>query len=264
MDFTLYHTGELVDGVYSKSYNVCSRLSEASGIPLYNVRDFTLNHNTIPVFYGAMRGTDRIMSLCKWASRSYIYVDNGYIGAGHYDGYYRFCVNEQFSFDWRHDGQKRLDALGLTLQPFVDKTVETVVICKPSFLGCHFYPHYKVVPEEWTEGVAHTLRRAGFQVIISAKTGDAPKLRNMSPDTYDAVIAHDSGTLFDAMIAGKRFCSVTLQSGTTEQAVHEFNNFSVRDWNAARRKHLLFAANNQFKLSEVTTEVLEAIVNDRC
>lgn len=201
-NLAIYHTRRMLhDQVPSKSWEVCRRVQTAlytnSGIeiPLKHVSEY--EYGTIPIVYGAMRGTAEVMQKALWSGVGYFYIDKGYEGAGHYDGKYRICHNHQF----------KADLYNSIVCPDYNKTV---VVIKPSFQGCIFLPFYKIDPEAWTDGVIYQLRKQGFNnIIVSAKTGNFPKLKDVN---YDYLVAHNSVTLYDAIRAGKGAANVYLES----------------------------------------------------
>lgn len=216
---TIYHTGKTLHGQSNKSYEICRRIALATDLPLYHVNDFEIG--TTPIVYGAMRGTAEVMQKALWSGTGYWYVDNGYIGARHYDGYYRVCRNKQFDafIDWRK----------LAFDP---KPNANIVVVKPSFQGCTFLPFHKVDPEAWTDGVLWALKNKGYKnIVVSAKTGNFPRIEELY---YDALVAHNSATLY-----------------TSRPAANVTTLYTNVDW---QYYNIDEAKKHQFLLDELTQE----------
>lgn len=248
LHYVAYHTE------HEKSSEVCSRIAEAANIPLEHVKNYV--EGTIPIVYGLFRGTDVVMRKAFWQNLPFLYVDHGYFKPGHYSGYYRINVSWTYFHIKMHYATPtkpdRLYKLGLTLNSMKVNKHKIAVICKPSFEGSLHLPLIKVYPEEWVDGVKYYLEANGFTAYVSTKHEKNRLMDWLNKCDVDLVVGHDSAAIVTALVHGYNVMNISMT-----------NPFEVVDEDS-RQKFFAMLANTQYKLCEITEDVLNNLVSTGC
>lgn len=93
---------------------------------------FPLEADDVHIGYGILRGCAEVWEVCEQLNKPYFIVDRGYWKPGHYDGYYRVSLRgTQQTSGWPEPDYARWDALGLTIEPYKERSGYTLV-CPPT------------------------------------------------------------------------------------------------------------------------------------
>lgn len=247
--YHLWHTGHQINHKVMTAFKLgMVKISEThEGYPLKHVSQWSgQSHN---VSYGFLRGTDRIFK----QSEEYWEIDRGYIGAGHFGGYYRITMNGLrvpynpllaaiMPLDrWRH--------LRVGIKPW-QRDGEYVLVVPPS----HAVMEYYGVGEDWAEKVSARLHEQRIRYRVRNKTGAQMPLRD-DLAMARCVVTYNSNVAVDALLAGVPAVSESLD-------ISEWNGLGLDDVIAGRelcvgdRVELFnWLAWNQFTLDEMRTGI---------
>ena len=231
-----YHTGES-----TKSYEVCKRVAESTGFRLEHVKNYELG--TAPIVYGLFRGTEVAMRTAYWSNLPFFYIDHGYFNFMHYDGYYRVVKNGvcHTAVIVSNPVTQSQECL-----PFGEPGPFTV-ICKPNLQGSIFLPFVKVWPEEWVDGLTHSLQSMGHKVVVSDKNTN--KVADMPKQDIRLVIGHESAIVAASLLRGIR--AMNWSYGSRRLSMMDA---TIAEWENHRRYHLSMLEKSQFKLADLTME----------
>ena len=146
--------------------------------------------------YGILRGCDRIIKLCEWIGRDYFHLDHGYIGRGHYQGFYRISRN---GLQWDGEGEYPPDrwlALKTRLSPW-NRNGRNVVVCPISRAVADFYG---IDPHLWLRAVIAELGSYTDRPVV-VKPKDEGDLRPALQDCF-VLVAHQSNAATEAVLHG--------------------------------------------------------------
>ena len=148
--------------------------------------------------YGILRGTGEIYKKAKRVGRETFYLDHGYIGAKHYDGYYRVARHGRQSIidpdhNWPTD---RFEKLGVEIKPW-RKSGNTILIIPPTNAIAHFYG---IDGPQWLGGVMFNLAKHTDRSSAVKKKEDGV-LADALADAW-CVVTHSSNVAVDALIEG--------------------------------------------------------------
>lgn len=107
------------------------------------------------VFYGWLRGLEPLLREAQTTGRDWYYIDNGYISAGHYAGYYRVTRNA-----YQHTGNgegdsKRFTRAGGKIRAW-RQDGRHIVVCPPGDLIAE---HLGFCADEWLKDTIARLRQ---------------------------------------------------------------------------------------------------------
>ncbi len=235
----VYHTG------HETSLEICSRISAASGYRLLHVKDYEIG--TAPISYGLFRGTEVAFRHAMWASVPFYYVDHGYKGRGHFEGYYRINKNWTFFRNLCADNSDAYKKFWQELPPMEAGPNKTVILCKPNLEGSLFLPIIKMWPEEWVNGLVNLYQKMKYSVIVSSKH-EGNRLTDWLKVTRPSlIVGHDSNVIVTA-----------AELGIPATNVGYSNEYCI--YNESTRKWMLNGmAKQQFRLREMTHEVFEGL-----
>lgn len=152
-------------------------------------------------FYGILRGTGALLKKAIALGRDWVYIDNGYMKPGHYDGFFRCTRNA-----YQHDGAsgqpdwQRLQHLGVTIAPW--RHGRHVLICPP---GAVFMQHLGLSADDWLQQTIAALRKVTDRPLRArSKPMKDPHLRPLAADLEDchALVTYNSNTAVTALLAG--------------------------------------------------------------
>lgn len=156
-------------------------------------------------FYGILRGCGPLIHQAIAEGREWYFIDNGYFGASHYDGYYRVTRNA-----YQHTGVgkpdwQRWDDLGIEVRPW-RKRGEFIVVCPPGEAYC---AHHRMDPTGW---LANTLRvideHSKRPVLVRVKGAKVPLADDL--EHAHALVTHASNAAVKALLQGVPvFCTGT-------------------------------------------------------
>ena len=208
MTVTVYHTG------HKTSKEICRAVTQGMGLTLQdcaNSRDRCLVNGDDVFFYGVTRGNMKIKKLATAAGRNYYLADNGYVGRGQYDGYYRVTKNRFQSDGSGTPNYARLERLNLDIKPW-RKTGQYILLCVPPPEFCKIWG---LDSGAWVRAVKGRMRKhTKYSFLMSYKPDLDPRW-GASMGTLDeqlagawAVVTHNSGVALDALLAGvPAFCT---------------------------------------------------------
>lgn len=221
-------------------------------------------------FYGRDRGTLDIVRQCAVADDFYIMADNGYIGAGQYDGYYKLS-RDGFQCDARGapDEDRLAKLLDLTGQKITRKwRRETdnghILVCPPivEYERVHWFYH-----THWLRNVTATVARMTKREIWmrykpgSTRAPETPKSLEEDFKSCHAVITHDSNIAVEAIMAG----IPVFVTGTSPAQVFgnvDLNTIEHPRMKFDRTKWLAILAANQWTLDEVRTGMANHLMTE--
>jgi len=201
--------------------------------------------NGTAAVYGILRGCGEIIRRCGWIGRDYYHIDHGYVGRGHYDGYYRISRNglqcdltnylddiaspqrwEDLKTElrpWRRNGKKILvapvsEAVGRLLSIDVSKWLDVVI----------------------AEIKNHTER----PVEIKRKHDGA--IEDVLDDCW-CLVSHASNAAVDALIAGVPV--IVLRRSAVKPLAWEFTDLEDGKW-PHREPVFWQLAHHQFTLDQ--------------
>ncbi len=245
----VYHTGHRSSGI------VCKALAGGLGCDIAQP-PWRRPLQTPAAFYGRDRGTLAIVAQCAAAGDHWLMADNGYMGRGQYDGYYKIS-RDGFQCDGVGvpDEKRLVKILGITGQEFVKKwRPQTkdghILVCPPikGYERNHFFSTLK-----WLRQIKMQIKPAKRKVRVRYKPGEAQASnRSIAEDLQGchAVVTHDSNIVVEAILAG----IPAFVTGTSPAQV--FGNvdvFTIRKprLDVDRWEWLSILANNQWTLNEI-------------
>ena len=247
----VYDTGHVSSEI------VCKALAEGFGCDIA-VQPWTRPLETPAAFYGRDRGTLKIVAQCAVDGNHWIMADNGYIGSGQYDGYYKLS-RDGFQCDGTGipDEKRLADVLALTGQKFVTNwrpwTKNGHVLVCPPFFGyerLHWFSS-KLWRREVTKNIRKLTKR---KILLRYKPGDL-RMRRVSSLAADlknchALVTHDSNIAVEAIMAGVP----VFITGTSPAQV--FGNVDISTIVEPRMEFdrwewLSILCNNQWTLNEI-------------
>jgi hypothetical protein len=246
------------DTNHLSSMIVCGALAKGFGADIISAK-WPRPLEVPAMFYGRDRGTLEIMREAIARREDWFMCDNGYMGAGQYDGYYKLTRNG-FQCDGLGEPDenrlaKLVDDLGLVIKPKwrAERERGHILICPPivEYERVHWFSH-----THWLRNVQRMLKsmKVKRETKIRYKPGD-PRDRNgrtLSEDfkACHAIITHDSNIAVEAIIAGiPVFCT-----GTTPATVFGDTDIRMIDdpkRSGDRHEWLAILAANQWTLSEI-------------
>lgn len=201
---------------------VCNALATGGGFALRHVRSLppapVLGPGVDPrvrdrridgpaFFYGRLRGSLEVMRAAIAAGENWYMADNGYMGAGHYRGFYKISRNAFQCRGNEYPDYQRLEALKITIAP-TRTSGGHILVCPP-------IPEYDAVMGfnsiEWLADVKFGLGRASQREIrVRWKPGDPRgsggkrRKKTLAEDLADcwALVTHDSNVVVESVIAG--------------------------------------------------------------
>lgn len=247
----VYHTGHISSKI------VCKALASGFGCDIA-VKPWPRPLQTPAAFYGRDRGTLSIVAQCAADGNHWIMADNGYMGAGQYDGYYKLSRDGYQCDGTGIPDEKRLvDVMALTGQKFVKEWRPRtkhghIVICPPIFGydRAHFFSSVR-----WQRAIGKQIRQTTKRKIrVRYKPGDkrVTDQRSLADDLKDchALVTHDSNIAVEAIMAG---IPVFITGTSPAQVFGNVDLFTILDprIDADRWEWLSILANNQWTLNEI-------------
>ncbi len=256
----VYHTGHVSSKI------VCKALAKGFACDIA-IKPWSRPLETPAAFYGRDRGTLSIVAQCAVAGNHWIMADNGYMGAGQYDGYYKLS-RDGFQCDGTGipDEKRLVDMLALTGQKFVKEwRPQTkgghILLCPPvvGYERTHFFSGVR-----WVRGIVNQIRGVTTRKIrVRYKPGEKRATgRSLAEDLKDcyALVTHDSNVAVEAIMAGVP----VFVSGTSPAQV--FGNVDIATiidprMDVDRWEWLSILANNQWTLNEIRDGMANETLN---
>lgn len=224
---------------------VIRAFAESVGCRIAFAEDESAKLSDVPVVWGVLRGSDRILAQAKAQGLYYFYIDHAYFHRGH-GRTYRIARNAYEAGPVRKCPSDRLENLGLEVAPWNDAGRE-IIVCPPTdhFMLAHGCP-------DWLESTLTSLRSVTDRPLVvrtKPQPGDAAVPIPEALRTAHALVTHSSNVAIEAACLGTPvFVSPTSAAapiGRTDLA--EIEN-PVRPDRAPWLAHLAY---NQFSLDEI-------------
>ncbi len=199
----------------------------------------------IPVVWGVLRGSDRILAQAQFQGLHFFYIDHAYFDRGHGHSY-RITRNRYEAGNVRKVRDDRLKRLNLDVPPW-RKNGRGIIVCPPTeyFMAAHGCP-------DWLETTLATLRLETDRPIIvreKPKPGEANIPLPQALQDAHALVTHSSNVAIEAACLGTPvFVSPTSAAapiGQTDIGLIETPRYPKRDgWLA----HLAYS---QYSIDEI-------------
>jgi hypothetical protein len=199
----------------------------------------------IPVVWGVLRDSDRILAQARQQRLHFFYIDHAYFDRGHGNSY-RITLNRYEAGKVRKVDDSRLKQLKVDVQPW-RKNGRSIIVCPPTdfFAAAHDCA-------DWLQTTLTTLRLATDRPIIvreKPKPGRAFLPLAQALEDAHALVTHSSNVAIEAVCLGTPvFVSPTSAAapiGQTNLDLIETPRFPSRgDW----LNHLAFS---QYSLAEI-------------
>jgi len=166
--------------------------------PVSYAEDETGPRPGIPVVWGVLRGSDRVIEIARGAGQHFFYIDHAYFGRGHGLNY-RISRNAYEAGAVRDCPPDRISALGVRPQPW-RTSGSSILVCPPTqhFMDAHGCPN-------WLNDTLDRVRRATdrpVEIRRKPRTGEPVEpLENALGRTW-AVVTHSSNIAVEAVTAG--------------------------------------------------------------
>lgn len=196
----------------------------------------------IPAVYGILRGCGEIIKQCDWLGRDYYHVDLGYLGRGHFDGYYRVSKNGlQADIGDEEYSPERFEKIGTRLRPW-RRTGTNILVAPLSanmgrFLGIDTY--------QWCQAVKAEIRRWTARPILMKEKHEG-EISSALDDCW-CLVTHASNAAVDALVEGVPV--ITLGPSAVEGLSWDFSNIEKPAW-FNREPYFWALANHQWNLDE--------------
>jgi len=199
----------------------------------------------IPVVWGVLRGSDRILARAKAEGLYFFYIDHAYFNRGH-GKTYRITRNGYEAGAVRNCPDDRVAALGADVQPWRMRGRE-IIVCPPTdfFMQAHGCPR-------WVDDTLDTLRHVTDRPIIvrsKPQPGEQAVPLAQALETAHALVTHSSNVAIEAACLGTPVfvapASAAAPVGLTDLSLVESPVYPDRDqWLA----HLSYS---QFSFDEI-------------
>ena len=242
---TIYCTG------HPKSEIICSAMKAGTGAGMVWSGDGLRKDGNPAFFYGITRHNHLIRDGCVAAGRDWYLCDNGYMGMGHYDGYFRITRNAFLCDGGGRPDFDRLDRLGIEIAPS-RQAGGYVLVCPPIAYYGKFWD-FDIV--EWLNETKRVLAQVtDRKIVIRFKPGDGRIDRYQPPlDEHLAgawcLVTHNSNVTTEAIVAGVP----VFVTGATPAAVVGSTNIREVErpvYPDNRHEWLAVLAANQWTLDE--------------
>lgn len=199
----------------------------------------------IPVVWGVLRQSDRILDQAKRQSLYYFYIDHAYFDRGHGHSY-RIARNAYEAGPVRACPSDRFDALGVTVAPW-RKGGREIVVCPPTEYFMHAHGC-----EDWLETTLARLKTSTDRPIVvrvKPKPGEAAVPLPQALTTAHALVTHSSNVAIESACLGTPVfvsaASAAAPVGLTDVEAIETPAYPER---AAWLAHLAYS---QYSLAEI-------------
>ncbi|MGH7026610.1 glycosyltransferase [Brevundimonas sp.] len=177
---------------------VMNAFARGAGCRLAYAEDAEGAGPNIPVVWGVLRNSDRVVAAARAEGRDFFYTDHAYFGRGHYLNY-RITRNAHEAGQVRDCPPDRAKALGLELSPW-RRGDSTILVCPPTqyFMDAHGCP-------DWLNETLATLRACTDRPVeIRGKPvpGDPSEPLESALGRAYAIVTHSSNIAVEAAVAG--------------------------------------------------------------
>jgi hypothetical protein len=199
----------------------------------------------IPVVWGVLRGSDRILAQARSQGLHFFYIDHAYFDRGHGNSY-RMTRNRYEAGNVRKVGDDRLIRLNLDIQPW-RKNGRSIIVCPPTeyFAAAHNCA-------DWLETTLAALRLETDRPVVvreKPKPGESSVPLPQALQDAHALVTHSSNVAIEAACLGTPVfvspASAAAPIGQTDIGLIETPRYPKRDpWLA----HLAYS---QYSMTEM-------------
>ena len=224
---------------------VIRAFAEGIGCRLAYAEDEPERLSEVPVVWGVLRESDRIVAQAKARSMHFFYIDHAYFDRGHGKSY-RITRNRYEAGPVRKCPTDRLDKLDVEVRPW-SKGGRDIVVCPPTdyFMAAHGCA-------DWLETTLEALGKVTDRPIVireKPKPGETAVPLKTALRTAHALVTHSSNVAIEAACLGTPVfvnpASAAAPIGETDLSKIETPSYADREpWLA----HLAY---NQFSLDEI-------------
>jgi DNA-binding transcriptional LysR family regulator len=221
--------------------------ADGVGCPLRYAEDEVGYRPGVPVVWGVLRGSDRVLSHARAHGQYFFYCDHAYVDRGH-GRRYRITRNGYEAGRVRACPDDRLAELGLKPEPW-RRGGRSILICPPTgfFMAAHGC-------QGWLERTLEVLRaHTDRPLVIREKPRPGELVQPLQEALLDAhaLVCHSSNVAIEAVLAGVPVfvapTSAAAPVGLTDlQAIEAPMHPDRRAWLA----HLAYS---QFSLEEIAS-----------
>jgi hypothetical protein len=168
------------------------------GARLAYAEDEPLILQDIPVVWGVLRDSDRILAQAKAQGLFFFYIDHAYFDRGHHRSY-RITRNGYEAGAVRRCPSDRLEELGIETRPW-RRSGKDIIVCPPTeyFMQAHGCP-------DWLETTLETLKSSTDRPIVvreKPKPGETAVPLPKALETAHALVTHSSNVAIEAVCLG--------------------------------------------------------------
>jgi hypothetical protein len=177
---------------------VVRAFSDAVGCRLAYAEDEPEILSEIPIVWGVLRDSDRILAQAKAQSLYYYYIDHAYFNRGHGKNY-RITRNGYDAGAVRACPIDRFQALNVAVSPW-RKSGRDIIVCPPTdyFMAAHNCA-------DWLETTLATLRKCSDRPItvrVKPQPGEQSVPLQEALETAHALVTHSSNVAIEAACLG--------------------------------------------------------------
>ena len=227
--------------IITREFSAGAKASNWRRVPVANYRSGPI------AIYGFARGLYEALQKCQKGGHDWFFIDHGYLGAGHFDGYYSVTKNAFQYSGMEHYDSERLDKIRPELKPM--RHGEHILLLPPSRAYAKFI---ELDVDEWIERYSKldTDREIRVRDKYNKKTGigDKTPFEDELVDCH-AVVTYNSKGAITAAIEGisvfdTQDCCITGIAG-------DLSDIDSPDLNIDRESWLRALCNHQFTLEEM-------------
>lgn len=177
---------------------VVEAFAASVGAPVSYAEDEIGPRSGVPVVWGVLRGSDRVIEYARRNGQHFFYIDHAYFNRGHSQNY-RISCNAYEAGAVRDCPSDRIAALGVRPQPW-RKSGSTILVCPPTqfFMDAHGCP-------DWLGDTLSALRNATdrpIEIRSKPRAGEPVEPLDNAFGRAWAIVTHSSNIAVEAVTAG--------------------------------------------------------------
>jgi hypothetical protein len=172
--------------------------AQGIGCELRYAEDETGPRPGVPVVWGVLRGSDRVVAYAKQSGQYFFYVDHAYFSRGHGLSY-RVTRNGYEAGPVRECPRDRIEAHDVVLEPW-RRGGTNVLVCPPTdyFMAAHGC-------SDWLDRTLEALRRHTDRPVVvrrKPQPGETVEPLGEALSKAHALVTHSSNVAIEAVLAG--------------------------------------------------------------
>lgn len=172
--------------------------AQGIGCDLRYAEDETSPRPGVPIVWGVLRGSDRVVAHAKQSGQYFFYVDHAYLSRGHGQSY-RVTRNGYEAGPVRDCPTDRAQAHNVVLEPW-QRGGKNVLICPPTdyFVAAHGCA-------DWLDTTLEALHRHTDRPLVvrrKPQPGEAVEPLSEALKNAHALVTHSSNVAIEAVLAG--------------------------------------------------------------